>query len=238
MFAKKMKLFSLLLTLLPVCAFADVESSLGKSPDGRFELVLTASSEEDYGRVIVRELKSGALTETDSGQGYGFFPSGDVEAVWKASSDAFAVTMRGTKRSWNTDVYIREGDGWKKLEFPPYVANILGRQGVFKSGRSFTESFGGFEGESKFTLLSHVEPDWQQQEEIAKKADWKPATQTDWTVVIEYDPRNGSDCSIVSVEPIDEKNRGKDDAGQSATRPESKSEGEEKSQPEAEGRSR
>ena len=238
MFAKKMKLFSLLLTLFPICAFADVESSLGKSPDGRFELVLTASSEEDFGRVIVRDLKSGGSTETDSGQGYGFFPSGDVEAVWKASSDAFAVTMRGTKRSWNTDVYIREGDEWKKLEFPPYVDNILGRQGVFKGGRSFRESFGGFEGESKFTLLSHVEPDWRQQEEIAKKADWKPTTQTDWTVVIEYDPRNGSDCSIVSIEPAAEKNSGKDGTGHCATRPESKSEGKENSQPEAEGRSR
>jgi hypothetical protein len=231
-----MKLFSLLLTLLPICAFADVESSLGKSPDGRSELVLTASSEEDYGRVVVRDLKSGGSTETDSRQGYGFFPSGDVEAVWKASSDAFAVTMRGTKRSWNTDVYIREGDEWKKLEFPRFVDNILGRQGVFKGGRSFRESFGGFEGESKFTLLSHFEPDWRQQEEIAKKADWKPTTQTDWTVVIEYDPRNGSDCSIVSVEPIAEKNRGKTGTGQPATRPDSK--GKENPQPEAEGRSR
>lgn len=233
-----MKLFALLLALLPICAFADVESSLGKSPDGRFELVLTASSEKDYGRVIVRELKSGASTETDSGQGYGYFPSGDVEAVWKASSDAFAVTMRGTKRTWNTDVYIREGVEWEKLEFPPYVANILGRQGVFKSGRSFTESFGGFQGESKFTLFSHVEPDWQQREEIAKEADWKPTTQTDWKVVLEYYHRTSPNCSIVSVEPIAEKNSEQDGAGQPVTASESKPDGSQNPLPESKPASR
>lgn len=155
---KTMKIFALLLALLPITALADVESSLGKSPDGRFELILTASSEKDYGRVIVRDLKSGATTETDSGQGYGYFPSGDVEAVWKDSSDAFAVTMRGTKRTWNTDVYIREGDVWEKLEFPPYVANILGRQGVFKSGRSFHEAFGGFQGTTDSHCLAILSP--------------------------------------------------------------------------------
>ena len=69
-----MKLFALVLALLPVSAFADVEASLGKSPDGRFELILTASSEKDYGQVIVRDLKTGTSAKTDSGQGYGYFP--------------------------------------------------------------------------------------------------------------------------------------------------------------------
>ena len=78
-----MKPIALLLALLPISALADVESSLGKSPDGRFELILIARSEKEYGRVIVRDLKSNTSTATDSGQGYGSFPSGDVDAVWK-----------------------------------------------------------------------------------------------------------------------------------------------------------
>ncbi len=233
-----MKIPALLLALFPILAFADLEHSLGKSPDGHFELILTAESKQDYGRVIVRDLKSGRSLETDSGQGYGYFPSGDVEAVWKDSNDAFAVTMRGTKRTWNTDVYIREGEVWEKLEFPPYVANILGRQGVFKSGRSFTESFGGFQGDSKFTLFSHVEPDWQQQEQIAKETDWKPTTQTEWKIVLEYYHRTRPNCSMVSIDPVTEKNSEQDGAGQPATRSESDSEGGDKPQPESEGRSR
>ena len=201
-----MKLFALLIVLLPISALADVESSLGKSPDGRFELILAASSEKDYGRVIVRDLKSHASTETDSVQGYGDFPSGDVDAEWKASSDAFAVTMRGTKRTWHTDVYIREGDAWEKLEFPPYVANILGRQGVFNGGRSFHEAFGGFQGENRFTLFSHIEPDWQQQEQAAEAIDWKPTTQTEWKIELEYHHRVRPNCSLVSIAPSAEKN--------------------------------
>jgi hypothetical protein len=217
-----MKLLALLLTLLPISALADVESSLGKSPDGRFDLILTASSEKDYGRVTVRDLKSGKSTETDSGQGYGYFPSGDVEAVWKASSDAFAVTMRGTKRTWNTDVYIREGAAWEKLEFPSYVANILGRQGVFKGGRSFHEAFGGFQADNRFILFSHIEPDWQQQEQTAKETDWKPTTQTEWKIELEYYHRMRPNCSLVSIAPSTEKNSEQGGGGQPATRPESK----------------
>lgn len=58
-------------TLSRVSAFADLESSLGKSPDGQVvELILTARSEKDDGRRIVRDLKSGKSFETDSGHGY------------------------------------------------------------------------------------------------------------------------------------------------------------------------
>jgi hypothetical protein len=203
-FANNTKLFALIFTLLSISAFADVEASLGKSPDGRFELVLTASSDEDYGQVIVRNVKTGTSTETDSRQGYGYFPSRDVEAAWKQSSDAFAVTVRGTKRTWHTDVYIKDGDAWEKLDFPPYVANILGRQGVFERGRCFHEAFGGFQGANRFTLFSTIEPDWQQQEEAAKQTTWKPSTQTVWTVVLEYHHRMRPNCSIISINPTKE----------------------------------
>ena len=217
-----MKLVALLLTLLPIPSFADVESSLGKSPDGRLELILTASSEKDYGRVVVRDLKSGTSAETDSGQGYGYFPSGDVEGMWKASSDAFAVTMRGTKRTWNTDVYVREGEAWEKLEFPAYCANILGRQGVFKSGRCFHEAFGGFQGDNRFTLFSHIEPDWQQQEQAANKTDWEPTTQMEWKIELEYHHRMRPKCSLVSIAPSTEKNSEQGGGGEPDIRPESK----------------
>ena len=168
--------------------------------------------------MIVRDLKSGKFTGADSGQGYGYFPSGDVEAMWKDASDAFAVTMRGTKRTWNTDVYIRDRDAWEKLEFPPYVANILGRQGVFRGGRSFHEAFGGFQGDGRFTLLSHIEPDWQQQEQTAKETNWKPTAQTEWIIIFEYHHRTRPNCSLLSIEPFTEKNR-EGGADQPATAP-------------------
>ncbi|MEZ5300224.1 MAG: hypothetical protein R3F11_06095 [Verrucomicrobiales bacterium] len=218
-----MKFLLLLFAVLvssPARTHADVENSLGKSPDGRFELILTAVSKNDYGRVIVRDLTNGNSVETESGQGYGYFPSGDVTAIWRDSSDAFAVTMRGTKRTWNTDVYIRDGEAWQKLDFPPYVANILGRQGVIQSGRSFREAFGGFGRDNRFTLLSHIEPDWHQQQ-VAKETDWKPTTHTEWKIVIEFFHRMRPNCHIVCIEPLkkDSEEQGREDQLPIASKP-------------------
>lgn len=207
--AMKYKILLLALALMPGLALAEVERSLAKSPDGRFELVLTTESNHDSGRVLVRDLKSGGATDTDSGQGYAQFPADDIEAEGKDDSTAFAVTMRGTKRTRNTDVYIRDADIWEKLEFPPYVANILGRQGVFKGGRNLYEEFGGFKGNSKFVLLCHIEPDWQEQEEAAKNKDWKPTTQTEWKVVLEYHHRMRPNCTVESITPNEDKTANK-----------------------------
>lgn len=183
-------------------ALGDVERSLGKSPDGRFELFLTAESKADYGNVEVRELKSGARISIDSGQGYGLFPTDDIHAIWKASSDAFAVTMQGTKTTQDTDVYFRDGAAWEKLEFPGYEMNILGRQGVFSPGKNRADSFQGFEGSARFTLNCIIEPDSQQKEATAKDKGWNPSDQTEWKVVLEYHPRTKPNCSIVSITPI------------------------------------
>lgn len=197
-----MRLWALLLAALPALVMADVERSLGKSPDGHWELILTAESEKDLeSQIILRHLTNGKIIETDSSPGYGTFAFADVEAFWKNSSDAFALTLRGTKRTWHTEVYIRKGNLWEKLKLPAYVENILGRQGVLKAGRSFHESFGGFQGEHRFTLFSHVEPDWQQQE-AAKATDWKPATQTDWKIELQYDLDTLPNCNLISITPI------------------------------------
>ncbi|MEM7010974.1 MAG: hypothetical protein AAF585_05765 [Verrucomicrobiota bacterium] len=186
--------------------------------------------------MIVRDSKSGTSADTKSGQGYGDFRSGDVNVAWKDSSDAFAVTMRGTKRTWHTDVYIREGKAWVKLEFPPYVANILGRQGVFEGGRSFREAFGGFRDDNRFTLFSHIELDWKQQAQTAEEADWKPTTQTEWRIELEYHPRMQLNCTVVKISPFIEKNNEQDGARQPLTDPESKSLGEEEREQESEDR--
>jgi len=217
--AAKMKLFALISIVMPVPALAGVEASLGKSPDGRFEVVLAARSEKDYGRVMVRDSKTGTSAGTDSGQGYGYFPSGDVEVAWKASSDAFAVTLRGSRSTWNTDVYIREEDVWEKLVFPPYVENILGRQGVIKRGRNFHKAFGGFQADHRFTLFSHIEPDWQQQEQTAIETGWKPTAQTEWKIELEYYHRERPNCSVVSIAPSNEKDGEKGGGGPPANRP-------------------
>jgi hypothetical protein len=215
----------LLVSLIPTFVQADLESSLGKSPNGRFELLLTAESAKDFGQVIVRDLKNGTNVEIDSGQGYGFFPSGGVEATWKGASEAFAITMRGTKRTWHTDVYLRDGKGWQKLDFPPYVANILGRQGVINGGRSFRESFGGFGEGQRFTLISHIEPDWQELAKMEKESDWKPTKQTEWKITLEYRYRQSPNCSLLKIEPF-KKATGQAAAVDTATGENTKSKGE------------
>ena len=174
-----LKLLCISLVLFPLGVVADVSRSLGKSPDNRYELVLSAPSNKDLGMVLIRDLKSVQTTPTDTGQGYGSFETEDVETAWSKTGDAFAVTVRGTKRTWNTDVYILDDKTWEKLKFPPYVANILGRQGVFRGGRTLHEEFGGFLEKDRFVLFSYVEPDWQQKEKIAQIKDWKPTTQTE-----------------------------------------------------------
>jgi|LakMenEpi03Aug12_release.lakeMendotaPanAssembly.Ray.scaffolds.fasta_scaffold206648_2 hypothetical protein len=198
-----MRLLVIIAALIPFTLRAEVSRSLGKSPNGSFELFLVTESAEDLGMVVVKNLKSGKTAETETSQGYGTFENSDVEATWKSTSDAFAVEVRGTKRTRNTDVYILNGDAWEKLAFPPYVANILGRQGVFKGGRNLYEEFGEFEGESRFVILCHIEPDWQQQEKALHIKDWKPTTQTEWKVVLEYARLVSPNCSIVSIEPDD-----------------------------------
>jgi hypothetical protein len=198
-----MKLLALFVAFVPGILFAEVSRSLGKSPNKSYELILVAESDDDLGMVVVKDLKSGKTYGTETSQGYGTFVNSDVEATWKSTSDAFAVTVRGTKTTRNTDVYVLSGGSWERMSFPPYVTNILGRQGVFERGRNFYEEFASFEGKSRLVLLCHVEPDWQQQEKALQIKDWKPTTQTEWKVVLEYDRRVSPICRIVSIEPDD-----------------------------------
>lgn len=198
-----MKLLALFLAFVPGVLFAEVSRSLGKSLNNSYELILVAESDGDLGMVVVKDLKSGKTYGTQTSQGYGTFVNSDVEATWKSTGDAFAVTVRGTKRTRNTDVYLLDGDIWVKLEFPPYITNILGRQGVFEKGRNIYEEFHGFESETRLVLHCHIEPDWQQQEKALQTKDWKPTTQTEWKVTLEYGRRVSPNCRIVSIEPDD-----------------------------------
>lgn len=217
-----MKSVILILLLIPCIVIAAEERSLGKSPDGKFELMLEAESPDDYGWVVIKNTGSGKVSETETAQGYSYFRTDDVNASWKADSTAFAVGVRGTKTTTDTDIYFKDGEAWEKIEYPPFVANILGRQGVFNKGRNQNIDFGGFEGDSRFSLICHVEPDFQQKEEAEKSADWKPSQQTEWKVVLEYRRRTSPNCVIVSIEPFTENNSEQDGGGQPATRPESK----------------
>jgi hypothetical protein len=214
-----------ILLLIPCLAVAEEQRSLGKSPDGKFELVLQAERPDDYGWVVIKNTSSGEVAQTETSQGYSYFSTDDVEASWKGDSTAFAIGVRGTKTTTETDIYVKDGEVWEKIEFPPFVANILGRQGVFSKGRNQNIDFAGFEGDSRFSLVCHVEPDFQQKEKAAEITDWKPSQQTDWKVVLEYRLRTRPNCVIVSIEPFDETKSVQDNAGRPAIAPEAKREG-------------
>jgi hypothetical protein len=233
-----MKATVLTLLLIPCITVAAEERSLGKSPDGKFELRLVAERPDDYGWVVIKNTSSGEVSKTETAQGYSYFRTDDVDASWKDDSTAFAVGVRGTKTTTDTDIYFKDGDVWEKVVFPAFVANILGRQGVFSTRRNCNIDFAGFEGDSRFTLVCHVEPDFQQKEEAEKIADWKPSQKTDWKVVLDYRRRTSPNCVIVSIEPFTETNSEQSGAGQPATRPVDQPEGGDKPQPETEGRSR
>ncbi|MCH1502885.1 MAG: hypothetical protein L7V86_04830 [Verrucomicrobiales bacterium] len=201
-----MKATLLMLLLIPAMGFAIEERSLGVSPDKNFELLLRAETPEDYGLVSIKNISTSETIDTMTGQGYSYFRTDDVEAVWKEDSTAFAVSVRGTKTTRSTDVYIRDGERWRKLVLPPYIPNILGRQGVISTGRNVYEDFGGFEGSRRFNIICHVEPDWQQKELADKVTDWKPSDQTEWKVALEYHLSTSPNCRILSIEPWTEPN--------------------------------
>lgn len=48
-----MKAVVLMLLLIPCIAVAEEKRSLGKSPDGKFELMLEAETPDDYGWVVI-----------------------------------------------------------------------------------------------------------------------------------------------------------------------------------------
>jgi len=124
----------LMLLLTPCIAVAEEERSLGTSPDGKFELMLVAERPDDHGWVAIKNTSYGRVIETETDQGYSYFQTDDVHASWKADSTAFAIGLRGTKTTIDTDIYFKDGEVWERLAFPPFVANILGRQGVFSKG--------------------------------------------------------------------------------------------------------
>ena len=237
-FATKMKAALLAILLIPGVMIAEEERSLGKSPDGNFELLLRASAPDDYGWVSIKNANTGGTTDTETGQGYRYFRTDDVDAVWKEDSTAFAVSVRGTKTTRSTEVYIRDGERWEKLEFPPFIANILGRQGVFSAGKGVYQDFGGFDGDARFCIVCQVNPDWQQKEAVGKITGWKPSDQTEWKVVLEYYRRTSPNCRIVSIEPWTEPSSEQGGADQPATAVESKAESDAKPKPDSEGRSR
>jgi hypothetical protein len=237
-FANKMKATLLALLLVPLVAVADEVRSLAKSPDGKFELLLQASAPDDYGWVVIKNASTGKIIESETSQGYSYFPTDDVHAEWRDDSSAFAVSVQGTKTTRYTDVYFKDEDRWEKMDLPPFIDNILGRQGVTDPGPNVSESFGGFVDNSRFSLICDVEPDWQQKEAAGRITQWKPSQQTEWQVVLEYSRRTSPSCRIVSIEPFTANDSEQAGTGQPATRPESKSEDGDKPQPEAEGRSR
>ncbi|MGK0186858.1 MAG: hypothetical protein ACI9R3_002642 [Verrucomicrobiales bacterium] len=58
--------------------------------------------------VSIKNISTGETIDTVTGQGYSYFRTDDVEAVWKEDSTAFAVSVRGTKTTRSTDVYMRD----------------------------------------------------------------------------------------------------------------------------------
>ncbi len=162
---------------------------------------MMAESESDLAQVFVRDLTRQVDLPTETFDGYGTFANSSTEAVWRSSSDAFAVSFRGTKRTFHTDVYFLESNVWEKVEMPAYEANILGRQGVVHAGRNIVEGFVRFDSEDVFVLAVHIEPDWQEKELTHKITSWKPSEQTEYLVTLKFNRNTAPNCSIVAIDP-------------------------------------
>lgn len=190
----------LFFTSLPRAVQGDAERLLARAPQGDLELVLKSGDSKEYGALVIRNAKTGETQPTDSGQGYGYLDDEDQGAVWKPSGDAFAVTLRGTKTTRHTDVYVRKSGSWQKLEFPAFVENILGRQGAIETGKPVFIDFGGFRGDHQLVLHCHVVPEWHQPQGQVTLPEWKPTAHVHWEVVLDYRP-GGTWCRIHSILP-------------------------------------
>jgi hypothetical protein len=112
------------------------------SPDGQFAFRYTGSSDDEPKTFDLIEKASGKVVQTiaeaasDPGPSERF----NMEVLWRADSNAFAVTGTLWKRGSFVEVFMREGATFREIKVPELLADIpdkiMGGKSYHKVGQS------------------------------------------------------------------------------------------------------
>ena len=195
-----MRFFTLLLLLTLVVRSHARESKLATSPDGRYEVVITAQADQqDIPFAQIRDKKTQKRFATDA---LGYDGHAEIEATWRPDSRVVALNFSAGRTTHQTLLYWIESGRITKITLPDFFLNILGRQGAISAKfKNSVVSFTKFLPDSECLLFAHVEPDPTEQTDSKASTDDKfhPTEVTDFDVTLRLN--NPSQTDLVEVKP-------------------------------------
>ncbi len=210
-----------------VC-ISHVEAGDLTSPNGQYKIEYDAEALEHESNVELKNAKTGkVLLQTSS---YGYYKEKYHEIAWSPDSQYLAVVSRGTRTSIDVEVFRFKDDTVEQITLP---SPKLG-DGSWQGGRSYFVKHIKWEAT---TLKYYCYGD---KVYGAGDAESVPDNWYHFDIALGFGGL-GEEAApkVISVTATTPKWRGEQaGTGQPATRPESKSEGRDKPQPESEGRSR
>jgi hypothetical protein len=226
---QKMKLLT-----IAILAFATYRAACAelKSPDGQYEIEYFDALPHES-NVRFKNAKTGKILSQAFSNGYD--ESSYLETAWSPDSRYLAVVERGTRTTAEVSVFAFSGDSVEEVRLPDYRLNLLGHRKLVDGGR--------YHWVSKLrwvnsTLTFYCTGQWV---DGSGDPDIEPDNWYHFDIALAFggagsspDPRLATVTATKPPKPEGEQGG----TGQPATRPESKSEGSDKPQPEAEGRSR
>lgn len=224
---QKMKLLTIVIFIIATCRAACGEL---KSPDGQYEIEYFKAL-PDESNLRLKNAKTGKILGHAFSNGYDH--SSYLETAWSHDSRYLAVVERGTRTTAEVSVYAFSADSVEEVRLPDYRLNLLGRRLLVDGGRYHWVSKLRWDGD---TLTFYCNGQWI---DGSGDPEIDPDNWYHFDVSLVFGGRGSSpDPRLASVVAVKQEKKGEQDGtGQPATRPELKSEGSDKPQPDAEGRS-
>ena len=221
------------LLTIAIIAIATCRAACGdlKSPDGQYELeYLKALPHES--NVRLKNAKTGKILGHAFSNGYEH--SSYLETAWSSDSRYLAVVERGTRTTAEVSVFAFSGDSVEVVRLPDYRLNLLGHRKLVDGGRYHWVSKLRWD---KSTLIFYCTGQWV---DGSGDPQIDPDNWYHFDVSLAFGgPGSSPSPRLSSVTTNTPKRQGEQDGTeQPATRCQSKSEGSDKPQPDAEGRSR
>jgi hypothetical protein len=180
------------------------ETTISTSPDGRYEVVVTAQADQlDIPFAQIRDKKTRKKFETNA---MGYDGREEIEAIWRTDSHVVALNFSAGRTTHETLLYWVESGRITKITLPDFVLNILGRQGAIAAKfKNSAVLFVKFLPDNQCKLLAHVEPNPWDEAPNKARADtaFHPTGLTDFSVTLRLN--NPFQTDLVAIEPDEER---------------------------------